>query len=231
VKGDCGREGGVGERGVRDKTLRIFILFSSTFNEWPLAIVRELSRRTQSTKFMGITAGKKSVYQKVIQHESPSIRRVLSEIVQETGLKEFLLNKLQPKNQLDQFSWMKELDLPFTVNSVKRLDNRALVQSSRHVVGITSMFLREASALGTPTLNIIPRKIEDRFPGGAHSRLIARTPSELRVTVENPLENGLFNSARIQDGQEVMNHRGATLRVVGKLYEVLEIFDGIYPDH
>ncbi len=58
------------------------MLFSSTFNEWPLAIVRELSRRAPALEFMGMVAGKKRIFQKVYQHERPSIRPVydLSEL-------------------------------------------------------------------------------------------------------------------------------------------------------
>lgn len=62
--------------------MRIFVLFSSTFNEWPLAIVRELSNRDPKWEFMGMVAGKKRVYQKVFRHEHPSLRPLydLSEV-------------------------------------------------------------------------------------------------------------------------------------------------------
>ncbi len=162
----------------------------------------------------------------VLEH----VLRVLSEIVQETGLKIFLLNKLHPKNRPDQFSWIEDLALPFPVRSVKRLDNCALIQSSRLVVGMTSMFLLEASALGVLTLPIVPREIEERYLGNwTPSRPIARTPGELRISLQNLLENGRFNDSQILERQGVMNHRGATRRAIEKLYEVLGILHGASP--
>ena len=162
----------------------------------------------------------------VLEH----VLRVLSEIVQETGLKIFLLNKLHPKNRLDQFHWIRDLDLPFPVRSVKRMDNPALIQSSRLVVGMTSMFLLEASALGIPTLQIVPREVEERILGAsADPRLIARNPGELRISLRNLLENGRFNDSQILECQEFMNHRGATRCATEKLYEILGILHSASP--
>ncbi len=44
------------------------------FNEWPLAIARELSRRTPTAEFMGLTVGKERIYRKVSNHLNPPIR-------------------------------------------------------------------------------------------------------------------------------------------------------------
>jgi len=56
--------------------MRIFFLFSPTFDDWPLAIARELSRRNPATEFMGLVAGKRRIYKKVLDHTHPAIRPV-----------------------------------------------------------------------------------------------------------------------------------------------------------
>ncbi|MFQ5903276.1 MAG: hypothetical protein ACE5JO_06260, partial [Candidatus Binatia bacterium] len=158
--------------------------------------------------------------------------KVLSELAHEKDFKPFLLNKLHPKNKLSQFGWIKDLALPFPVRSVMRMDNNALIQSSSLVVGMTSLFLLEAWALGVPTLHIVPREIEERILGGGiHSRLIARTPSELSMMLRNLLKDGCPTAPPIQKKTDVANHQGATYRATMKLYELLGISDGVPLDH
>jgi len=160
----------------------------------------------------------------VLEH----LLKVLSEIVQEEDFRPFLLNKLHPKNKFDQFDWIKDLDLPFRVRSVMRVDNNALIQSSSLVVGMTSMFLIEASMLGVPILPIVPKEIEERMLGGGiHSRLIARTPSDLGVLLRSLLKDGRLNGPPTGKRREIVSYRGATTHAASKLYEVLGLSNGI----
>lgn len=154
----------------------------------------------------------------VLEH----LLRALSESVQESGSKIFLLNKLHPKNRPEQFAWINDLVLPFPIRSISLLDNSALIQSSQLVVGMTSMFLLEASALGALTLHIIPRKVEERIisgRGGSHR--MARTPGELREILRELLKSDRSNDDPGDNHPVAINHRGATTRVTAKLYQLL----------
>ena len=154
----------------------------------------------------------------VLEH----LLRALSEIVEENGFKIFFLNKLHPKNRLDQFSWLNDLVLPFPIQSKSQMDNSALIQSTQLVVGITSMFMLEASVLGIPTLHIIPREVEERILGGrGGSHHVARTPGELREGLAELLKSDRSKDDRSGDHPVAVNHRGATGRVTGKLYQLL----------
>ncbi|HEX9880285.1 MAG TPA: hypothetical protein VGB25_08845 [Candidatus Binatia bacterium] len=160
----------------------------------------------------------------VLEH----LLRAVTEIVKEKGLEVFILNKLHPKNSLGQFAWIQSLALPFPVRSVKRLDNSTLVQSSDLVVGMTSMFMLEAAVLGVPTLHVVPREIEEGFLGrGTRARRLARTPAELRKELLDFLAGEVGKGAREADAPMPLNHRGATVRAAGKLYQILGIADDL----
>jgi hypothetical protein len=158
----------------------------------------------------------------VLEH----LLKALSELAEENKLKVFLLNKLHPKNKLGEFRWIKNLALPFPVLSLRKTDNNALIQSSSLVVGMTSMFLLEASYLGTQTLYVVPREVEERILSGEVGfSLMARNPSELRAMLRNVLVNGRLKAPPVRDRRDGVKHQGATCRAALKLYEVLGISD------
>jgi hypothetical protein len=158
----------------------------------------------------------------VLEH----LLEALSELAEENKLKVFLLNKLHPKNKLGEFRWIKNLALPFPVLSLRKTDNNALIQSSSLVVGMTSMFLLEASYLGTQTLYVVPREVEERILSGEVGfSLMARNPSELRAMLRNVLVNGRLKAPPVRDRRDGVKHQGATCRAALKLYEVLGISD------
>lgn len=53
--------------------MKYFFLFSPLFIEWPLAIAHRLAVESPSAQFIGLTAGKNRVYQRVLRHQSPPI--------------------------------------------------------------------------------------------------------------------------------------------------------------
>lgn len=70
---------------------------------------------------------------------------------------------------------------------------------------------------------VVPREVEERFLGGWQDREgIARTPHDLRVLLRDLLlDRTAVRSSRVN------LHAGATDRVVGKIYEMIRLGNGV----
>lgn len=98
------------------------------------------------------------------------INIILEEIleIKKTRLvKPFLILRLHPKNQLEDYKeYLDEIDL--IDNSPDPLE---LILCSDIVIGSTTIFLLEAAYLGKPTLSIIPKKGEEEWCPGIVNKI------------------------------------------------------------
>jgi hypothetical protein len=136
-------------------------------------------------------------------------------------LRPFVLNKLHPKNRPSEFLWLRRRRLSFPVRSVRGADNDALVQAADLVVGMTTMFLTEATYLGARVLHIVPRREEERLlQDVARHNPIARNPRELRRELRRLLVRPPPPNAPVLR-RFARRHRGATGRIVRGIYDIL----------
>ena len=150
---------------------------------------------------------------------------VLSDLVRERGLRIAVVNKLHPKNTLEEFEWLDRRLWPFPVRSLTATDNPSLLRASSLVIGMTSMLLVEAACVGVPSLSVVPRAAEEQLgPGGAQICDVARNPEELRETVARLLVVERGGWAPNTPPLSVL-HAGATARVVRSLYGLLGLLE------
>jgi hypothetical protein len=138
-----------------------------------------------------------------------------------TRLKPVIINKIHPKNRPSEFEWVARLRLPFRVFTLHRADNDALVLAADLVVGMTSMFLLEATYLGANVLHVLPRPGEAALLQDiAQRNPVARNPRDLRRRLRELLVRPHSNRAAVLR-RFASRHHGATGRIVRAIYDVL----------
>jgi hypothetical protein len=151
----------------------------------------------------------------VLEHLLAALARIVPGLDQEVAL----VNKLHPKNTAGEFASVPRRSLPFTMHVLTDADNTQLLQASALVIGMTSMLLVEAACLGLPTLSILARPADDSIgPGRRAHGVVVRSPEELHTELARLL-HGRTVCAAASPGAP---HRGATRRVVDRLYYLVD---------
>ncbi|HXX92344.1 MAG TPA: hypothetical protein VEN81_01845, partial [Planctomycetota bacterium] len=154
----------------------------------------------------------------ILEHLLSAIGRI-----SRTGrVKVRMINKIHPKNRPSEFRWLLRRPLPCPVHTVHRAENGSLVRAADLVVGMTSMFLTEATYLGAPVLHILPRPQEEGLlQDVARFNPVARDPGELDRQLRRMLDQRVPRRSRALRRFE-QRHRGATGRIVRGVYGILK---------
>ncbi len=105
----------------------------------------------------------------------------LIEVMKELDPAPWLVVRLHPKNKRVEFDLYRS-----EIQGLSQFgDPVPLIMAADAVVGMTSMLMEEAAALGRPTLSILPRPAErDWLPGLADGKIpVATTREEVRMAV------------------------------------------------
>lgn len=139
--------------------------------------------------------------------------QVTGDIAEQTGKCIQVVNKLHPKNRLQEFEFFES---PYPVTSVHDMDPYALIQAADIVVGMTSMLLLEAAALGKQVLSLVPRLEEEEIiPNAGGNWSIARNAQELN---DQLLSLIIDEKAQLHSPFDFSRpHEGATDRVIRQL--------------